>query len=594
MSELGQPTGELEGSAAGNQPRTSIWPAVEERVLDLVQAHRSTIVFANSRRLAERLTSRLNELAYERATGEDGAAGHERRRAHGPGGLRRRRCPSDFQPVAAAHHGSVSREQRAIVEEALKSGRLPAVVATSSLELGIDMGAVDLVVQVEAPPTVASGLQRVGRAGHQVGAVSRGVLFPKFRGDLVQCALVAERMKAGAIESIRYLRNPLDVLAQQIVAIVSERPRTVDEVAAVVRRSAPFSALPDSALHARPRHARRPLPLRRVRRAAAPADLGPRHRHPHRPRRRAAAGGHQRRHHPRPRPVRRLPRRLGGQPADGGSASSTRRWSTSRGSATSSCSARRPGGSRTSPTTACWSAPRPASPGRCRSGTATRPGRPLELGRALGAFLREVGSATPGGRAGARPRRRARRVGRGQPAGLPRRAEGGHRPPARRPHAARRAVPRRARRLAAGRPLPVRRAGQRPVGAGARRPAARALRRRRRLDALRRRHRAAAARHHRRAARGRPRRARSGRRRARGDRRGRQLGAVRQPVPRVRRTGAAAPPPRPAPAHPAVAAAAAGGPAARRWPASSPRSRSRSRRPARCCRTSTTSPGWSS
>jgi len=135
------------------------------------------------------------------------------------------------------------------VEEALKSGRLPAVVATSSLELGIDMGAVDLVVQVEAPPTVASGLQRVGRAGHQVGAVSRGVLFPKFRGDLVQCALVAERMKAGAIESIRYLRNPLDVLAQQIVAMVSERPRTVDEVAAVIRRSAAFSSLPESALH---------------------------------------------------------------------------------------------------------------------------------------------------------------------------------------------------------------------------------------------------------------------------------------------------------------------------------------------------------
>jgi ATP-dependent Lhr-like helicase len=249
MSELGQPTGELEGSAAGNQPRTSIWPAVEERVLDLVQAHRSTIVFANSRRLAERLTSRLNELAYERATGETVPPGTNAAalmaQAGSGGGV-----PEGIQPVAAAHHGSVSREQRAIVEEALKSGRLPAVVATSSLELGIDMGAVDLVIQVESPPTVASGLQRVGRAGHQVGAVSRGVLFPKYRGDLVQSALVAERMKAGAIESIRYLRNPLDVLAQQIVAMVSERPRTVDEVATVMRRSAPFSSLPDSALHA--------------------------------------------------------------------------------------------------------------------------------------------------------------------------------------------------------------------------------------------------------------------------------------------------------------------------------------------------------
>jgi ATP-dependent helicase Lhr and Lhr-like helicase len=249
MSTLGQPTGELEGSAAGNQPRSSIWPAVEERVLDLVQEHRSTIVFANSRRLAERLTSRLNVLAYERATGEEAPPGTDAAalmaQAGSGGGV-----PEGVQPVAAAHHGSVSREQRAVVEEALKSGRLPAVVATSSLELGIDMGAVDLVVQVEAPPTVAAGLQRVGRAGHQVGAVSRGVLFPKYRGDLVQCALVAERMKAGAIESIRYLRNPLDVLAQQIVAMVSERPRTVDEVAAVIRRSAAFASLPDSALQA--------------------------------------------------------------------------------------------------------------------------------------------------------------------------------------------------------------------------------------------------------------------------------------------------------------------------------------------------------
>jgi ATP-dependent helicase Lhr and Lhr-like helicase len=212
-------------------------------VLDLVEAHRSTIVFANSRRLAERLTSRLNELAYERATGETVPPGTNAAalmaQAGSGGGV-----PEGIQPVAAAHHGSVSREQRAIVEEALKSGRLPAVVATSSLELGIDMGAVDLVIQVESPPTVASGLQRVGRAGHQVGAVSRGVFFPKYRGDLVQTALVAERMKVGAIESVRYLRNPLDVLAQQIVAIVSERPRTVDEVAAVVRRSAAFSSLP--------------------------------------------------------------------------------------------------------------------------------------------------------------------------------------------------------------------------------------------------------------------------------------------------------------------------------------------------------------
>ncbi|MDT4974624.1 MAG: ATP-dependent helicase Lhr and Lhr-like helicase, partial [Pseudonocardiales bacterium] len=226
----------------------SIWPHVEERVLDLIEAHRSTIVFANSRRLAERLTARLNELATERAgaappppTGRTPAELMAQSDAGRPAG--------DIV-VARAHHGSVSREQRALVEEALKAGQLPAVVATSSLELGIDMGAVDLVVQVESPPSVASGLQRVGRAGHQVGAVSRGVIFPKFRGDLLECAVVAERMRDGAIESMRYPRNPLDVLAQQIVAMVALDTFTVDEVDEIVRRAAPFAGLPRSALEA--------------------------------------------------------------------------------------------------------------------------------------------------------------------------------------------------------------------------------------------------------------------------------------------------------------------------------------------------------
>nr|MDQ3989892.1 DEAD/DEAH box helicase [Actinomycetota bacterium] len=244
MSRLGELTGEVEGSAAGAERRSSIWPAVEARILDLVRAHRSTIVFANSRRLAERLTARLNELAAE----------------PGPDGPRPVRAPAELMgqageaagaplAVAKAHHGSMSREQRTLVEEELKSGLLPCVVATSSLELGIDMGAVDLVVQVEAPPTVASGLQRVGRAGHQVGAVSTGVVFPKFRGDLVSCAVVAERMAAGAIESIRYPRNPLDVLAQHVVAMVALEPWTLGDLAALCRRAAPFAALPDSALH---------------------------------------------------------------------------------------------------------------------------------------------------------------------------------------------------------------------------------------------------------------------------------------------------------------------------------------------------------
>jgi ATP-dependent helicase Lhr and Lhr-like helicase len=248
MSALGEPIEDLSGPAASAQRRSSIWPHVEERVLDLIEAHRSTIVFANSRRLAERLTARLNELATERAgeappppTGRPPAE----LMAQSSAGR-----PAEDVVVARAHHGSVSREQRALVEEALKAGQLPAVVATSSLELGIDMGAVDLVIQVEAPPSVASGLQRVGRAGHQVGAVSRGVIFPKFRGDLLECAVVAERMRDGAIESMRYPRNPLDVLAQQIVAMVALDTLTVDEVDEIVRRAAPFAGLPRSALEA--------------------------------------------------------------------------------------------------------------------------------------------------------------------------------------------------------------------------------------------------------------------------------------------------------------------------------------------------------
>src|SRR6201994_5047393 len=172
-----------------NLENGSIWPDVEAQLVDLVESHNSTIVFANSRRLAERLTAPLNEIHAERTGGEvpDGAnpkvAGGAP--AHLLGSGQTYGAPT---LLARAHHGSVSKEQRAIVEEDLKSGRLKAVVATSSLELGIDMGAVDLVIQVEAPPSVASGLQRVGRAGHQVGEISHGVLFPKHRTDLIGCA----------------------------------------------------------------------------------------------------------------------------------------------------------------------------------------------------------------------------------------------------------------------------------------------------------------------------------------------------------------------------------------------------------------------
>ncbi|WP_438311186.1 ATP-dependent helicase [Streptomyces sp. HUAS TT3] len=239
--------GELGGSPATEDreggDRPSIWPHVEERIADLVQAHRSTIVFANSRRLAERLCNRLNEIAYERATGEQLSEGPPPAQIMAQSGAAQGAPPL----LARAHHGSVSKEQRALVEEDLKAGRLPAVVATSSLELGIDMGAVDLVVQVESPPSVASGLQRVGRAGHQVGAVSRGVVFPKYRGDLVQAAVVTERMRTGGIESLRIPSNPLDVLAQQLVAMTAMDTWQLDELLALVRRAAPFAALPESA-----------------------------------------------------------------------------------------------------------------------------------------------------------------------------------------------------------------------------------------------------------------------------------------------------------------------------------------------------------
>ncbi|HSK56868.1 MAG TPA: ATP-dependent helicase [Jiangellales bacterium] len=249
LGALGEPTGEPAGSAAGGEPRTSIWPHVEERVADLVEQHQSTIVFANSRRLAERLTARLNEVAHERATGEALPPSGSLSPAATMAQAGASRGASEA-PVARAHHGSVSKEQRGLIEDDLKSGRLPAVVATSSLELGIDMGSVDLVVQVESPPSVASGLQRVGRAGHQVGAVSRGVLFPKYRGDLVQTAVVVERMLVGAIEELAVPRNPLDVLAQQVVAAVAVDDWSADDLLALVRRAHPFATLPQSAYDA--------------------------------------------------------------------------------------------------------------------------------------------------------------------------------------------------------------------------------------------------------------------------------------------------------------------------------------------------------
>ncbi len=247
MTELGTLTegDDLEGPAAGNAPRASIWPHVEERIVDLIEQHHSTIVFANSRRLAERLTARLNEIAAERRGDAlpDPSVPAEMMAQSGT-------SAGAAGVLARAHHGSVSKEQRSLIEDDLKTGRLPCVVATSSLELGIDMGAVDLVVQVESPPSVGSGLQRVGRAGHQVGETSRGVVFPKHRADLVQTAVTVQRMRSGQIEALKVPANPLDVLAQQIVAATSLDTWNLDELFSVVRRAAPFATLPRSAYEA--------------------------------------------------------------------------------------------------------------------------------------------------------------------------------------------------------------------------------------------------------------------------------------------------------------------------------------------------------
>ena len=222
----------------------SIWPFIEDDLYAEIMAHRSTLVFVNSRRTAERLTSRINEL-YAQEHDPDSLSPETRR---DPAQLMKQVDVAGKAPavIARAHHGSVSKDERAMTETMLKEGTLKAVVATSSLELGIDMGAVELVVQVESPPSVASGLQRVGRAGHFVGAVSHGSFYPKHRADLVQSTLTVSRMRAGLIEEMHTPRNPLDVLAQQTVAAVAaagEDGLDADEWYEMVRRAWPYRDL---------------------------------------------------------------------------------------------------------------------------------------------------------------------------------------------------------------------------------------------------------------------------------------------------------------------------------------------------------------
>ena len=211
MAEMGQPFERPSGPAGRGPVAQSIWSSIHPKLLELIRAHKSTLLFVNSRRLAERLAGALNELAGE--------------------------------ALVRAHHGSLARAQRTEIEDLLKGGRLRALVATSSLELGIDMGAIDLVIQIEAPPSVASGLQRIGRAGHRIDEVSEGIIFPKFRGDLVACAAVTAAMRQGKVESSRYPRNPLDVLAQQLVAMASMERWPVDALYHTVRSAAPFAEL---------------------------------------------------------------------------------------------------------------------------------------------------------------------------------------------------------------------------------------------------------------------------------------------------------------------------------------------------------------
>ncbi len=200
------------GPASQMPRRVSIWNAIHPRLLELIRERNSTILFVNSRQVAERLAGALNDLAGE--------------------------------PIARAHHGSLAAAQRSVIEEQLKAGQIRALCATSTLELGIDMGAVDLVIQIEAPPSVASGMQRIGRAGHHVDAVSEGILFPKYRADLVACAAVTRAMHEGHIESTRFPRNPLDVLAQQMVAIVAHPPAAAKPARSKPRRILPGTMLP--------------------------------------------------------------------------------------------------------------------------------------------------------------------------------------------------------------------------------------------------------------------------------------------------------------------------------------------------------------
>ena len=525
MARIGEIQAIPSGPAAQGPVRTSIWSAIHPRLLELVQAHRSTLIFVNSRRIAERLAAALNELAGE--------------------------------PLVRAHHGSLARPQRIEIEDRLKAGQIRGLVATSSLELGIDMGAIDLVIQIEAPPSVASGMQRIGRSGHTIDQPSRGIVVPKYRGDLVACAAVARAMHDGADRvdplSAQSARRPRaadrgdggDGRLERGRAL-SDRPR-----GGAVRRAEPAD------LRRRARHAVGPLPVGRFRGPAAAPDMGSAEARSDRARGRAARGGDQRRHHPGPRPLRRVPRRR----------ARPRRPRRRAGRGDGVREPRR----RDVPPRRLVVADRGDHP---RSGARVAGARPAREDAVLEGGFRgtPAGARPPHRRARARAaadaagRRdpapdvaaRSRRAGGREPPALPGRPGGRDGIGARRPDDRDRAHARRARRLAHLRALAARRPHPRAVGHGGRRARPVGDRHRRRDDVDRRRVRRPLPRD-RAAARPGLDAAGVGRGRGAGGPPARRHGALRGEVPRgggARAAAAAAAAGRP---HAALAAAEAGG-----------------------------------
>ena len=528
---------ELEPLPGGSEAtRRSIWPAIYPELLSLVREHDSTLVFVNNRRAAERIALRLNDLAAQQ-TEAQGVTGESPRE------------------IARAHHGSLAREERVVIEDQLKSGQLPCLVATSSLELGIDMGAVDLVIQVESPKSVTRGLQRIGRAGHGVGEVSRGRIFPKFRADLLECAVVARRMREGLIESTVVPRNPLDVLAQQVVAIAAsagEEGVAVDELHALFKRTWTYAELERRQLD-------NVLDMLDGRYPSAEfAELRSRivwDRVAGTVRARAGA--------------RALAVVNAGTIPDRGLFSVNLPDGRRVGELDEEMVYEARAGQTFLLGATTWRieqitrdrvvvTPAPGMPGAVPFWHGDSVGRPRELGEAIGAFAREAvrsDEARPAG--GLRPGR----AGRLQPARVPARAGGGHRGRAVRQDARRRALPRRDRRLAPVCALALRRPRARGVGAGALGAHPRRVRPRVGRDLVGRRH------HHPPAGRGRAARGGARPRRPRGGRgprggRARRQCPVRRAVPRERRALAAHPARVPRPPHAAVAAAPQGAVAA--------------------------------